>query len=86
MEDLRDKLQHVAVTRFPGSALELDRVAPDEKLSGFLLWEGFEPMEQLDRQRHLNGVLRNELTQDERGRISMIFTLTPEEAAVMREG
>ncbi len=86
MEEVTEKLKWVLSAHFAGSVLELDPVVADEKTSGSLLWQGFEEAEQLDRQRQVSRVLREELTLDERRRVSIIFTFTPEEAAVMREG
>jgi len=86
MEEMIEKLKRVLSAHFADSVLELDPIIPDEKISGSLLWQGFEEAEQLDRQRQVSRVLRDELTPDERRRVSIIFTFTPEEAAVMREG
>jgi hypothetical protein len=86
MAELIDKVRLVLRTRFPGSVQELEQEGTDDRISGFLLWPGFEADEQLERQKRVNQVLREELTPDERQRVSMIFTLTPEEASVMREG
>jgi acid stress-induced BolA-like protein IbaG/YrbA len=69
---------------FPGSTAELEPVEGTNRIGGFLIWPGFDEMDQLDRQRTLSAALRARLNPDEILGVSTILTLTPDEVAVMR--
>jgi len=85
MAQLIDKLQTVLRADFPGASAELEIVPPAKKIGGFLIWAGFEGIEQIDRQRQLARVLRKRLSSEDASRVTTILTLTPAESAVMKE-
>lgn len=85
MEELIERLSQLLQRQFPGSMPELEQVKPLQKVGGYLLWDGFEDLEQLDRQRKLSRVIREYLSPDDASRITTVFTLTPAEAEVMRQ-
>jgi hypothetical protein len=85
MEELMQALRDLFAREFPGSAAELEQVRPLQKVGGFLIWEGFEGQEQLERQRAVSRAIR-QLDPGAQLQLSTILTVTPEEIAVMREG
>ena len=85
MATLMERLQHVLTEHFPGSIAELEQANPSEKIGGYLIWDGFEDLEQLDRQRRLGQVVRSGLPREDQLRVTTIFTFTPTEVALMRE-
>jgi hypothetical protein len=85
MEELIERLTRLFSSQFSGSVAELEPVRPIDKVGGYLIWEGFEEMEQIDRQRQVSNVVRT-LVPGDRSRVTTILTLTPAEAMAMREG
>lgn len=85
MEELIERLNQLFGGQFPGSVAELELVHPINKVGGYLIWDGFEEMEQIDRQRQVSRVVRT-MMPDDRSRVTTILTLTPAEVMVMREG
>lgn len=80
------KLRRVLKSKFPGATTELDvDIVPPKKVGGYLIWDGFQDMEQLDRQRALSKALKEAMTADELERVTTILTITPGEAEAMRE-
>ena len=85
MAPLIKRLQRLFAGRFPGATAELEKVTPLKKVGGFLVWDGFEGVEQIDRQRRLRTVIRENLPPEEQAKVTTILTVTPAEVAVMRE-
>lgn len=82
--ELRSKLKNIARTAFPGAKLRLQSSSPgSRRLAGFLIWNGFDTSDQIDRQERLWKVLDKRLTSDERSKITVILTMTPDEVAVV---
>lgn len=79
-----EKLDKVLKERFAGAETELDGADPEEKMSGFLIWPGFQGEDQIDRQAQVWKTLREILSDVERRRVSVIFTLTPAELIHIR--
>ena len=52
-------------------------------MSGQIVWRGFEGREQIERQRDVYNVLRDELAEQEQG-ISIILAYTPHEVEAMQ--
>ena len=77
---LRQLLERV----FPGATVELEVAAP-EKVGGFLIWNGFDQVDQVERQRRLWTAIRGELSREDQLRITAILTLTPDERSVPSE-
>lgn len=86
MDPLVEKLKQLFESQFSGATADLEVVKPLKKVGGFLVWEGFEGIEQIDRQRQLRHAVRDGLTPEEQARLTTILTVTPAEVAVMREG
>ena len=86
MARLVRRLQALFHTHFPGAMAELEQATPLKKVGGFLVWEGFEGAEQIERQRRLRKVIRENLSPQEQEQLTGILTVTPAEVAVMREG
>lgn len=84
MEKLMERLREIFASEFPGSRAELDVWPESDRVGGFLVWRGFQDVEQLDRQRQLERALRKNLTRRERMHVTLIMTATPRELAVMR--
>lgn len=85
MDQVMEKVSEALRRNFPNSTTELE-VSPEfEKVTGFLIWNGFEGEEQIDRQRRVSRALHAQLDPAELGKLSAIFTVTPSELAVIRE-
>lgn len=74
---LRRKLFRVLKAEFPKADISLDQ--PGTKVSGLIVWQGFEGLEQVDRQSRLWKTLRSSLSRDEQLKISAILTMAPVE-------
>ncbi|HEX4792861.1 MAG TPA: hypothetical protein VH370_03660 [Humisphaera sp.] len=85
MEQQIDRLKKVLISKFPGATPELERAKPLKKVGGFLIWGGFEGLEQIKRQRALSRALKEGLTPQELAKVTTILTITPGEAEAMRE-
>jgi stress-induced morphogen len=83
MEDFLQVVTDLLQRHFPASQLEVERASGD-RVGGFLMWEGFTGVEQIERQRAVWKVLRDNLTASDQLRIAAILTLTPEEMTVAR--
>jgi stress-induced morphogen len=82
---LKDKIREILAASFPGIVIdELEKPSAEGRLTGVLVWKGFEGKEQVERQKQVWDVLRSELTKKEQGSISMIITLTPRELKSIR--
>ena len=86
MERFIQRLTALLKQNFPGAEIELERARPAPRVGGFLIWDGFERMDQTKRQTHVWQVLRESLSAEDQGRITAILTVTPAEISVMREG
>lgn len=84
MEPFVQNLTSLLGQKFPGAKVELEE-ASGTRFGGFLIWDGFEGKEQIDRQTQVWDILRHELAREEQRRISALFTITPDEAAAMQE-
>jgi len=84
MEEFIQHLSTVLQQAFPGSTPELEQFAPLSKVGGFLIWDGFDGVEQLDRQRLVSTALRRLLPPDELLQVTTILTATPEEVELMK--
>ena len=84
MDEFIQHLTDVLQQLFPGSTPELEQFQPLTKVGGFLIWDGFEGVEQLDRQRQVHAALRQTLSQVELQQVTTILTATPEEVELMK--
>ena len=86
MEKILKEIDALLRRSFADSTTELELSPDSSKVTGLLIWDGFEGDEQIDRQQRVWKVIRGKLTPEQRRRVSAIFTVTPTELAVMREG
>ena len=86
MEKLRQKVLDLLKSEFSGSEVQLDEPKEDERIFGYLIWDGFAELDQLDRQRQVWNLLRRELDREDQRSVLAILTVTPDELGVMQEG
>lgn len=85
MERLKLALEELLPQLLPGARVEIDPLRRGFKLSGIIVWSGFENLEPIDRQHILWGKLKTHFSREDQLRITMLITLTPAEYAVHRE-
>jgi hypothetical protein len=85
MDQFIQRLTDLLTEHFANAEVDLGPASGD-RVSGFLIWEGFQEDEQIDRQRAVWRVLRAELPPDELLRVAAVFTLTPQEMSAARAG
>ena len=76
--ELKKKVTGILQNAFGGCSVELEKSGAG-KMAGFLVWDRFKGVEQIERQERLWKVLEKELGAEELLGISTILTLTPEE-------
>lgn len=74
MEPFIEKLRQVLRTEFAGSQDELEPRA-SRKVGGFLVWDGFSGLEQIERQHRVWNVLKSRLNLEDQRRITAVLTL-----------
>lgn len=84
MEDLINKVAEILRHEFPGSTSELELL--DDKVTGFVLWDGFSDVDEMDRQTRVSETLKNALGPEFRKFASIIFAVTPNELTSIRYG
>jgi acid stress-induced BolA-like protein IbaG/YrbA len=67
---------------YQSAEVHIDFVYGAKKLNGYMVWPGFEGTDMLERQTALYSYLREALGPDAQ-KISIIFTYTPDEFALM---
>jgi hypothetical protein len=85
MDKFIRKLRKLIAHHFAGGRLELRRLDAG-RVSGLLTWDGFDEIEQIERQRAIWRVLRANLTPEEQLRVAAILTMSIEEMAAARAG
>ena len=87
MEELISKVERLLDAHFPSrdNKFELEETVPGEKIGGSFITSCFNGMRQVDRQTVMRRMLREELSQDDILGIGLIWTLTPQEVAVLEE-
>jgi hypothetical protein len=79
MDALIDRLRQIIEAAFAGADIRLEIVESIMKVGGSVVWEGFSPYEQLERQERLWTALRHSLSDEEQFQVTAILTLTPTE-------
>ncbi len=74
MEEITDALR----SRFTEAEIKLEPGEDGERIHGFLIWEGFAPLNFLERQHLVHNTLRDAL-EAEAEQVGMVFTYTPAE-------
>lgn len=82
MDDVAQRIHDALERAFPGAKIELEQASPSSKVGGTLIWDGFENMEQIDRQRRLAEVVRNGLSREDQLRVTAILTFTSAEVTI----
>jgi len=79
-EGLEERITGALTRGLPGSRVEdLGRATPGSRVGGTLVWDGFEGVDQLTRQRRVPEVLATRLRADDVRQISLILTVTEDE-------
>lgn len=85
MERLKSALETWLPDQLPGLRLDFNPLRRGSKLSGVVVWQGFDGLEPIDRQNLLWSKLQTHFSREDQLRISLLITLTPAEYAVYRE-
>ncbi len=76
---LIDDVKRILQAGFPGAKLELKSIASG-RVTGALIWDGFDALPQIDRQSRLRKAI-SALPVDKQLKVSLILTLTTDEKA-----
>ena len=82
MEPLIRKIKPILESEFAGATVQLEPASPEGRVTGLLVWSGFEGIKQIRRQGRLWKVLKKKLSPQEQLQVTGILTVTPEEMAV----
>jgi acid stress-induced BolA-like protein IbaG/YrbA len=85
MEYLKSELEDWLPQQMPGAQVEIDPLRRGFKLSGIVVWQGFDGLEPIDRQSIMWKQLRAHFSREDQLRIAILITFTPAEYAVHRE-
>ncbi len=85
MAELKTKVESIIHYYFPGSEVILEDVPLSDKISGYIVWEGFQEFLGYERQQRLRAALRQGLNREEELRLSMLLTFVPAELHAIRE-
>lgn len=80
--DLAERVKILLGERFPGATANVDSTPYSEKLSGYLIWSGFDGEEQIERQNQVISWLRQRLGAEAK-LISVILTYSTNEYHMM---
>ena len=80
--EIIEKVKALLQERFPGADMDVEASPYSEKVSGYLVWNGFEDLEQIDRQDLVISWLRQQLGAEAR-HVSVILTYSPNEYHMM---
>jgi acid stress-induced BolA-like protein IbaG/YrbA len=76
----RERLEHLLRERFGGMDIDLEPLGQTGRLSGVLIWDGFQGLDFVDRQERIWSAIRDAFKADAT-QVSTLITLTPAEAA-----
>jgi hypothetical protein len=79
MGTLKTKVESIVETRLPGATVFLEEIPLSDRLSGHVIWEGFNAMNARERQKQLRRAIREGLTPEEELQLSVVLALTPTE-------
>jgi acid stress-induced BolA-like protein IbaG/YrbA len=77
-----ERVRKLIEGQYAGAEVHIDFGDGARKLNGYMVWPGFDGIEMLDRQTSLYSYLRDQLGSDAH-RVSILFTYTPDEFALM---
>jgi hypothetical protein len=78
-----ERVIHVLKEEFPGISAEELHELPNGKVSGSVSWDGFESVDDVDRQQKIHSVLRERLGAEAQF-VGLLLAYTPHELEVMR--
>ena len=84
MDATLGKVQLAISSAFPGIEIDLKVNRPSRRITGKLVWAGFEGMPHIDRQHIVWESMGSVLSGDERARFGAVVTLTPAELSSAR--
>ncbi len=79
------KLRQLLQENLKGADARIDPPSPTGRIGGTVIWDGFEGMDQLDRQNSIWKIIDDNMDQEERRGILLLLTLTPQELATIEE-
>jgi acid stress-induced BolA-like protein IbaG/YrbA len=82
MSGTMTKVRSVLRKAFPEATVDIGSIKGSERVSGHIIWTGFDEMDQLERQRRVYRVLREGL-KEEASLVSLVLAYTPDEWAVL---
>ena len=82
--DLIQRLRDLFARHFPGGQLVAEAPRAGGRIAAYLIWDGFDALEQSDRQRRVWAVARAELSPEDQMRLMAILTVTADELEVMQ--
>ena len=80
--EIIEQVEALLQERFPGADIMLEPDYYSKRVIGHLIWNGFEDLEQIDRQDLVLSWLRQQLGEEAR-RVSTILTYSPNEYHMM---
>ena len=86
MVQLIDKVTKSLHQAFPGCEAKIEPGSAARRIGGVLIWNGFDGVDQIDRQRMVREALDKAVPGPDRRSVSLILTLTPTEMQVMKAG
>ena len=84
-EELFKDADAVLKSAFVGAKVEWDAMSPNDKISGWIIWDGFSRMDELDRQLEVSRALRAGLSPEKVRAIAAVFAITADELAAIHE-
>jgi hypothetical protein len=85
MGEVEDRVAEVIEKNFPDGRSHLAVIPMSGRVGGYVVLEGFDDLDQKERQDKLWSVLRHALKPEEQLGVTMIFTLTPHEFEVTQD-
>jgi acid stress-induced BolA-like protein IbaG/YrbA len=76
---LSGRLKQTLSEAFPGAETRLEISPYSDKISGFVIWEGFSGQTPIERQQRVWAAIKARFQPAEQRDVSAIFSLTPEE-------
>lgn len=78
VSDLSESLASLLKERFPGAVVDVSASTLSPRISGRIIWDGFEDQDSVERQKLVRDFIKDSL-QDKASTVSLILTLTTQE-------
>ena len=79
VDQTKDHARDALVKSFNQAVVRLTSIPASGGVGGFIVWDGFDDLDEKERQDRIWAVLRSELTPAEQMELSAIFALTSQE-------